>query len=99
LGLLPSASLSGNGTGMFEPCHGSAPDLKGLDKVNPIATILSAAMLLKYGLGLDEAAQRVENAVIAVLKAGYRTQDIYSAVDGETLVGTEKMGDLIAERL
>lgn len=98
LGLLPSASLSGDGVGMFEPCHGSAPNFKGLDKLNPIATILSAAMMLKYGLDMPEAASDIENAVSDVLKQGYRTEDIFKN-DNEKLVGTNKMGDLIAERL
>lgn len=98
LGLLPSASLSGDGVGMFEPCHGSAPNFKGLDKLNPIATILSAAMMLKYGLDMPEAASDIENAVSDILKQGYRTEDIFKN-DNEKLVGTNKMGDLIAERL
>lgn len=98
LGLLPSASLSGDGVGMFEPCHGSAPNFKGLDKLNPIATILSAAMMLKYGLDMPEAASDVENAVSEVLKQGYRTEDIFKN-DNEKLVGTNKMGDLIVEKL
>lgn len=98
LGLLPSASLSCDGVGMFEPCHGSAPNFKGLDKLNPIATILSAAMMLKYGLDMPEAASDIENAVSDILKQGYRTEDIFKN-DNEKLVGTNKMGDLIAERL
>lgn len=99
LGLLPSASLTENGPGMFEPCHGSAPDMKGMDKANPIATILSAAMLLKYGLGMQEEANKIENAVDKVIKDGYRTEDIYRGVSNEILVGTEEMGDLIVERI
>lgn len=98
LGLLPSASLSENGVGMFEPCHGSAPDFKGLDRLNPIATILSASMMLKYGLDMQEAAKNIENAVDAVLKQGYRTEDIYKS-DNQILVGTNRMGDLIAQQL
>lgn len=98
LGLLPSASLSEDGVGMFEPCHGSAPNFKGLDKLNPIATILSAAMMLKYGLDMPEAASDIENAVSDILKQGYRTEDIYKN-DNEKLVGTNKMGDLIAQRV
>lgn len=99
LGLLPSASLTESGPGMFEPCHGSAPDMKGMDKANPIATILSAAMLLKYGLGMQEEANKIENAVDKVIKDGYRTEDIYRGVSNETLVGTAEMGDLIVERI
>lgn len=98
LGLLPSASLSGDGVGMFEPCHGSAPNFKGLDKLNPIATILSAAMMLKYGLDMPEAASDIKNAVSDILKQGYRTEDIFKN-DNEKLVGTNKMGDLIAQRV
>ena len=97
LGLLPSASLSESGVGMYEPCHGSAPDFKGQDRLNPIATILSAAMLLKYSFGMEEAAKDIENAVNQTLKEGFRTEDIYK--EGNILVGTSKMGDLIAERI
>ena len=78
LGMLPSASLSDKNPGMYEPIHGSAPDLKGKNTVNPIATILSAAMMMRYSFGLDEAAIDIENAVKSVLKKGYRTQDIFS---------------------
>lgn len=98
LGLLPSASLSEGKIGMYEPCHGSAPDFKGLDKLNPIATILSAAMMLKYGLDMPEAANDIDNAVSTVLKQGYRTEDIFKTKN-ETLVGTSKMGDLIAQEV
>lgn len=94
LGLLPSASLSSDGIAMYEPCHGSAPDFKGMDKLNPIATILSAAMMLRYSFDMQEQAQKIEAAVDEVLKAGYRTEDIMS--EGCKLVGTSKMGDLIA---
>lgn len=97
LGMLPSASLSADGPGMFEPIHGSAPDLKGKNVANPIATILSAGMLLKYGLKNDEANDAIENAVKKVLQDGYRTADIMS--DGCTLVGTSQMGDLIIKNL
>jgi len=98
LGLLPSASLSEGKVGMFEPCHGSAPDFKGLNRLNPIATILSAAMMLKYGFGMEEEAKAVETAVLEILKQGYRTEDIFKNED-EKLVGTSKMGDLIAEQV
>lgn len=100
LGLLPSASLSGDiGVGMFEPCHGSAPNFKGLDKLNPIATILSAAMMLKYGLDMEEASKDVDNAVSKILKQGYRTEDIFKNEQTEKLIGTNKMGDLIAQSI
>ena len=99
LGLLPSASLTSEGPGMFEPCHGSAPDMKGMDKANPIATILSAAMLLKYGLNMQEEANKIELAVDKVIKDGYRTEDIYRGASTEILVGTGEMGDLIVERI
>lgn len=97
LGMLPSASLSDKNPGMFEPIHGSAPDLKGKNTVNPIATILSAAMMMRYAFGLDEAAIDIENAVKSVFKKGYRTQDIF--VQGTKLVGTTQMGDLIAREI
>ena len=100
LGLLPSASLSDKTPAMFEPCHGSAPDMKGMDKANPIATILSASMLLRYGLNMIEEANKIDNAVSQTIKDGYRTEDIYrSGCPTDILVGTEKMGDLIAERI
>ena len=95
LGMLPSASLSDKKSGLYEPIHGSAPDLKGKNIVNPIATILSAAMMMKYSFGLDKAADKIENAVKSVLQNGYRTQDIFS--DGMQLVSTTQMGDLISQ--
>lgn len=98
LGLLASASLAETGVGLFEPCHGSAPNLRGLDKVNPIATIASAAMLLKYGLNLKDEAWAIYGAVKNVLKQGYRTEDIYKNKN-EKLVGTKEMGDLIAQAI
>lgn len=97
LGMLPSVSLSGTNTGMYEPIHGSAPDLKGKDVVNPIATILSASMMLKYSFGNDAAAKSIEDAVKAVLKSGYRTPDIKA--DGTAVIGTKQMGTLIAEAI
>ena len=97
LGMLPSASLSAEGPGMFEPIHGSAPDIKNQNIANPIATILSAGMLLKYGLKNSQANDDIENAVKKVLKAGYRTKDIMS--EGMKEVGTKEMGDLIVENL
>ncbi|KAK1408450.1 hypothetical protein QVD17_40233 [Tagetes erecta] len=91
IGMLPSASLGESGPGLFEPIHGSAPDIAGQDKANPLATILSAAMLLKYGLGEVKAAERIELAVLDTLNRGFRTGDIYSA--GNKLVGCKEMGD------
>ncbi|KAG5523257.1 hypothetical protein RHGRI_035174 [Rhododendron griersonianum] len=91
IGMLPSASLGKEGPGLFEPIHGSAPDIAGQDKANPLATILSAAMLLKYGLGEAKAAQRIETAVLDTLNRGFRTGDIYSA--GNKLVGCKEMGE------
>ena len=97
IGMLPSASLGATKRGMYEPIHGSAPDIAGKDLANPIATILSAAMMLRFSLDLDEAADAIEAAVKQVLKDGYRTGDIMS--EGCTKVGTVQMGDLIAERV
>lgn len=97
LGMLSSASLGEGAFGMYEPSHGSAPDIAGQDKANPIATILSAAMMLRYSFGLLKEADAVENAVKQVLKDGYRTVDIMS--EGKIQVGTTQMGDLIAERI
>ena len=94
LGMLSSASLGEGSFGMYEPSHGSAPDIAGQDKANPIATILSAAMMLRYSFGLLEEADAVEDAVKQVLKDGYRTVDIMS--EGKTQVGTVQMGDPIA---
>ena len=101
LGMLPSASLSGNadegGVGLYEPIHGSAPDIAGQDKANPLATILSLAMLLRLSLNQADAADAVERAVKKTLQDGYRTGDI--ARSPGTLVGCKKMGDLVAERI
>ncbi len=94
IGMLPSASLAEGNFGMYEPIHGSAPDIAGQDKANPTATILSVGMMLRYTLGLPEEADAVEAAVKSVLAAGYRTPDLYT---GEgTLVGTAEMGQKIA---
>lgn len=98
LGMLPSASLSDGKIGMYEPIHGSAPDLRGQNVVNPIATILSAAMMLKYSFGLTEIHDCIENAVKSVLQKGYRTKDIYTE-DSQVLVGTSQMGDLILQEI
>jgi 3-isopropylmalate dehydrogenase len=93
MGMLPSASLREDTLGLYEPIHGSAPKYTGMNVVNPIATILSGAMLLRYSLRLGEEAAAVEAAVAAVLKQGYRTKDI--AEEGTQLIGTRQMGDLI----
>lgn len=97
IGMLPSASLGSGTLGLYEPIHGSAPDIAGQDKANPIATILSVAMMLRYSLGLGEAAESVERAVVSVLDKGYRTADIASG--GMSIVGTKEMGRLICEEL
>ena len=97
IGRLSSASMNESKFGLYEPSHGSAPDIAGKDMANPIATILSAAMLLRYSFDMDREADAVEKAVQAVLTEGYRTGDIMS--EGCTRVGTCKMGDLIAERI
>jgi len=94
IGMLSSASLNETKFGLYEPSHGSAPDIAGKDEANPIATILSAAMMLRYSLDLDKEADEIEAAVQKVLTEGYRTGDIFSA--GCRKVGTVKMGDLIA---
>ena len=97
IGMLSSASLNETKLGLYEPSHGSAPDIAGQNKANPIATILSAAMMLRYSLDLDKEADAVEAAVQKVLTEGYRTGDIMS--DGCKLVGTREMGDLIADAI
>ena len=97
IGMLSSASLNETKLGLYEPSHGSAPDIAGQNKANPIATILSAAMMLRYSLDLDKEADAVEAAVQKVLTDGYRTGDIMS--DGCKLVGTKEMGDLIADAI
>ncbi|MCY3840892.1 MAG: 3-isopropylmalate dehydrogenase [Gammaproteobacteria bacterium] len=97
LGMLPSASLNGKGQGIYEPVHGSAPDIAGRNVANPLATILSAAMMLRYSLGEEEAAERVESAVNTVLERGIRTVDIMPAerADGIRQVGTAAMADAV----
>ncbi len=97
IGMLPSASLDKDGGGMYEPCHGSAPDIAGQGVANPLATILSVAMMLRYSLDAAEAADAIENAVSDVLDQGLRTGDIYT--DGMTRVGTSEMGAAVVAAL
>ncbi|GMH55611.1 hypothetical protein TL16_g01949 [Triparma laevis f. inornata] len=97
LGMLPSASISGDGPGVFEPCHGSAPDIAGEDKANPLAMILSAAMMLKYDLDRPKEAQLLEDAVEKTLEAGWRTGDIMQ--EGGKPVGCKEMGQRVSEEL
>ncbi|MDQ6685322.1 MAG: 3-isopropylmalate dehydrogenase [Pseudomonadota bacterium] len=97
IGMLPSASLDASGKGLFEPSHGSAPDIAGKGVANPLATILSLAMMMRYSLQQAEAAERIEKAVQAVLAAGLRTADIWS--EGTTKVGTRAMGDAVVAAL
>lgn len=97
IGMLASASLNDTKFGLYEPSHGSAPDIAGKDIANPMATILSAAMMLRYSFDLDKEADAIENAVKQVLKDGFRTGDIMS--EGYTQVGCSQMGDLLAERI
>jgi 3-isopropylmalate dehydrogenase len=97
MGMLPSASLGEGRFGLYEPIHGSAPDIAGQGMANPLAAILSGAMLLRYSLGLEEEAQAVESAVATVLEAGHRTADL--ALPGQTPATTREMGDLVIEAL
>jgi 3-isopropylmalate dehydrogenase len=97
IGMLASASLDVNNKGMYEPSHGSAPDIAGQNKANPLATILSAAMMLRYSLGRPELADKIEQAVSQVLDQGLRTGDI--AGEGDQVVGTREMGDAVVEAL
>jgi len=97
IGMLPSASLNSRNQGLYEPSHGSAPDIAGQGVANPLATILSAAMMLRFSLKQPDAAARIEKAVDAVLTQGLRTPDIYSA--GTTQVGTREMGDAVVKAL
>ncbi len=97
IGMLPSASLNEQGAGMYEPCHGSAPDIAGQGKANPLAMILSAAMMLRYSLNAADAADAIERAIGKVLDAGLRTPDIYTP--GTELVSTSQMGDAVAKAL
>jgi 3-isopropylmalate dehydrogenase len=98
LGMLPSASIGDKSSpGVFEPCHGSAPDIAGQDKANPLAMILSAAMMLQYDLDRPDEALMLEKAVEAVLDQGYRTPDIKQDGDGCKLVGCTEMGQAVAK--
>ena len=97
IGMLPSASLNKNNYGMYEPIHGSAPDISGKDIANPLATILSVSMMLRYSLNQEELADKINSAVSEVLDQGYRTADISS--ESDKIVGTEEMGDLIVKAI
>ena len=99
IGLLPSASLGASSLGLYEPIHGSAPDIAGQNIANPIAMILSAAMMLRHTFACEKEAQMVEKAVIRVLEAGYHTQDLSVEAKDAKLVGTEEMGDLIGQMI
>ena len=97
IGMVPSSSLGDGTQGLYEPIHGSAPDIAGQDKANPIATILSVAMMFRYSFHLADEAQAIEDAVDTVLAQGWRTADIAKA--GETTIGTQEMGRRIREAL
>ena len=96
IGMLPSASLGTQGS-LYEPVHGSAPDIAGEDKANPLATILSVAMMFRYALGLKEAGELIEKAVLAALEQGYRTPDLRA--EGARFVGTKAMGDCVLDQV
>jgi 3-isopropylmalate dehydrogenase len=101
IGMLPSASIGGE-VGLYEPSHGSAPDIAGQNKANPLATILSAAMMLRYSFNLDQEAELIEKAVNKALEEGYRTGDLLACSDSEQpvkLLGTKEMGDIIAQKI
>ena len=97
IGMMPSASLSSTTLGMYEPIHGSAPDIAGMNIANPLGTILSAAMMLRYSFNMAKEADAIEAAVNAVLDAGYRTGDIYK--DGTKKVTCSEMGDLVVANI
>lgn len=97
IGMLASASLAEGSMGLYEPSHGAAPDIAGQNKANPIATILSAAMMLKYSFNLTRESDAVERAVDSVLKKGLRTADIMD--EGKTCLGTKEMGNAIADEI
>jgi len=97
IGMLPSASLNSTGFGLYEPVHGSAPDIAGQNKANPLATILSVAMMLEYSFNRKEAAEAIENAVLKVLQEGFVTRDL--ATEGSKILGCEEMGEAVASRI
>jgi 3-isopropylmalate dehydrogenase len=97
IGMLPSASLDANNKGLYEPCHGSAPDIAGKDIANPLATILSVAMMMRYTFAQEDVAQRIEAAVRKTLQQGLRTGDIYEA--GTQKIGCAAMGDAVVAAL
>ena len=99
IGMLPSASLNRQKQGLYEPCHGSAPDIAGLDIANPLATILSVSMMLLYSLSAPKAAAAIEEAVKNVLASGYRTKDIVTGASGEKIVGCRAMGEAVLDAL
>lgn len=99
LGMLPSSSINAHGFGLYEPCHGSAPDIAGQNKANPIAMILSCAMMLRHTFKQNALAHAIEQAVHTVIDAGYRTSDIYYALPNEILLGTDEMGDSIVQAI
>ena len=99
IGMLPSASLNAQNTGLYEPVHGSAPDIAGLDSANPMATMLSAAMMLRFSLDAPEAANDIERAVATVLLKGFRTADIAEPQSSTSVVGTQAMGDAVIAAL
>lgn len=99
LGMLPSASLGDGGPGLYEPIHGSAPDIAGQDKANPLATILTVGMMLRHAFSLADEADAVEGAVKAALREGYRTGDIAGADEGVRIVGCEEMGSVVVARI
>jgi 3-isopropylmalate dehydrogenase len=97
IGMLPSASLNKDNVGMYEPIHGSAPDIAGQDIANPLATILSVSMMLRYSLNQSDLADKIDQSIVRVLDQGYRTRDISS--DGDNIIGTNEMGDRVVEAL
>jgi 3-isopropylmalate dehydrogenase len=104
IGMLASASIGDSGPGLYEPIHGSAPDIAGKDIANPLATFLSLAMMFRFSFGWEAEALAIENAINAILDAGWRTGDIAGSDEkrkalGEKLVGTTKMGDLVVKEL
>jgi 3-isopropylmalate dehydrogenase len=97
IGMLPSASLDSSGVGLYEPVHGSAPDIAGQNKANPLATILSVAMMLKYSFNMEEESRAIEDAVLKVLEEGFMTLDI--ATENAKIIGCDEMGDAVASKI